>query len=78
MFVNGAPFLITMSHGIKFVTLEIFTKCMANQLSKSLKRVIKIYSRSSMVLQTVLIYMEFDKTIDELMKNAVVSTSAAK
>ena len=38
----------------------------------------KIYFRSSMILQTVLMEMEFDKIIDEMMENIVVNTSSAK
>ena len=67
MFVNGASFLITMSRGISFVTVEHIPTCKANQLSKYLKLVMKIYSRSSIVVYTVLVDMAFDKTIDELM-----------
>ena len=38
----------------------------------------KIYSRIIMIAQTVLMDKEFDKTIDELMENVVVNTSASK
>ena len=34
MFVNGAPFLIVMSHGIKFVAVKHIPACRAKQLSK--------------------------------------------
>ena len=34
MFVSGAPFLITMSHGIKFVTVEQILTHTAKQLAK--------------------------------------------
>ena len=63
MFVNIAPFLITMACGIKFVTIEHIPTPTGKQLSKSLKKVMKIYSRSSMIVHTVLMDMEFDKTI---------------
>ena len=35
MFVNGAPLLITMSRGIKLVTVEHTPDHMSKQLSKS-------------------------------------------
>ena len=38
----------------------------------------KIYSRSAMIVQTVLMDMEFDNNIDNLMENVVVKTSATK
>ena len=67
MFVNGAPLLINISHGIKFVTVEHIPTHTAEKLSKSTKQVMKIYSRSSMIIQTDLMDMKFDKPIDNLM-----------
>ena len=66
MFVNGATFLIIMSLGINFVTVKHIPTCTDKQMSKSLKRVMKIYSRSSMIIKTVRMDMEFNKTIDDL------------
>ena len=63
MFVNVAPFLITMSHGTKSGTNEHIPTHIAKQLSKYLKRFMTIYSRSGMIVQTVLVNMEFDKVI---------------
>ena len=68
LFVNRAPLLINVSHGINFVNVEHITIRTAEQLSKSLKRVMKIYSISSMIVQTFLMDMEFDKNIYELME----------
>ena len=50
MFVNGASLLITISRGIKFVISEHIPTRMAKKLSKSLNLVMKIYSRSGMIL----------------------------
>ena len=50
----------------------------AKQLAKSIKRVMQLYGRAGMVVQTVLMDMEFDKTIDELSDRTVVNTSAAR
>ena len=38
----------------------------------------KIYSKSGIIVQTVLMDTEFNKTIDNLMENIVVKTSAEK
>ena len=38
----------------------------------------KIYSRSIMIVQTVLINMEINKTIDYLTENIIVNTSTDK
>ena len=67
-----------MARGIKFVTVEHGPTCTDKKLSKSLKTVMKLYSRSSGLVKTVLIEMESDKTIDELIENVIVNTSAAK
>ena len=78
MFLNVAPLLITMSVGIKFVTVEHIPTCTDKQLSKYSKQVMTIYSRSGMIVQTVLMDTEFDKTIYEIMGNVSVNNSAAK
>ena len=38
----------------------------------------QLYGRAGMVVQTVLMDMEFDKTVDELLDRTVVNTSAAR
>ena len=43
MFLNGDPFLITISHGINFVTVKHIPTCTDKKFSKSFKQVIKIY-----------------------------------
>ena len=78
MFVNSIPLLITMYCGIKFVTDKQIPRSTTNKLSKNLKILIDLYSRGSMILQTILMDMEFDSTKDELMGRKVVKTSAAK
>ena len=77
MFVNNIAFLVTLSRGVKFVTAEHVKSRTAKQLAKSIKRVMQLYGRAGMVVQTVLMDMEFDKTIDELSDRTVVNTSAA-
>ena len=78
MFVNSVPFLVTSSRGIKFVTAEHLQSRTAKQLSKSLKRIMCLYSRGGMIVQTILMDMEFDKTKSELMDKVVVNTTAAR
>ena len=67
-----------MSHGIIFVAAEHIPTHTAKKLSKSLEGLMKIYSRSVMIVQTVLMDTELDTTIDDMMENAVVNTSASK
>ena len=56
-FVDNVAFLVTMSRGIKFVTVEFIRTQTAKQLSKSLKISMKLYIRGSMQVQTILIDM---------------------
>ena len=53
MFFNNIPFLITISRGIKFVIVEYLSSRTAKELSKNLKRVMKLYGRGSMIVQTI-------------------------
>ena len=78
MFVNNTNFLITISPGIKFMTVEDISSSKDKQLSKKLKITMKFYSRGRMILQTILMDMELDSTNDELMRKIVDNTSAAK
>ena len=78
LFVNNIPFLITISRGIKFVTVEHIPISMAKQLSKNLKIIMKFYSRGSTIVQTILMDTELYSTNDEFMGKTVVNTLAAK
>ena len=78
VFLNSTLFLITMPHGMKFVTVDNIPTYMDKKLSKYLKRVMTIYSISGMMVHNVLMDMYFDNTIDELMENFIVNTSASK
>ena len=78
MFVNNTNFLITISPGIKFMTVEDIPSSKDKQLSKKLKITMNFYSRGRMILQTILMDMELDSTNDELMREIVDNTSAAK
>ena len=78
MFVNDTPLLITMSRSINDVTIKHVPNHTSNKLSEYLKRVMKIYSRSSMLVKTVFVDMDSDNTIDKLMENIIVNTSDTK
>ena len=62
-FVNNILFLITMYWGIRFITVEHVPTCTANQLSKSLRRILCSYSCGSMVVQNILMDIEFEKQL---------------
>ena len=76
MFVNGLPFLITLSRGINLVTVEFATTRTAANLCKLLKRVVTLYAAADLKVQTVMMDMEF-QPLQELMPYIVVNTTAA-
>ena len=78
MFVNKVPFLITVSRKIKFITVEFLSSRTAKQLSKKLKRILRLYGRAGLTVHTILMDMEFDKVADALEGDIVVNTAAAR
>ena len=76
-FVDGIPFLLTLSRGVKFVTAEFCPCRTAKQLVKQLKRVLQVYSRAGFTVRYVLMDGEFEKLKDEL-PSIVTNTTAAK
>ena len=45
MFVNGIPFLVTLSRKIKMLTAEYLPSRTAKQLSSSLTKIVKVYAQ---------------------------------
>jgi hypothetical protein len=54
-FVDGRPFLITVSRCIKFIMAEYMQTRMAESLCKHLERVLQVYRRAGFVVRTILI-----------------------
>ena len=77
MFVNGLPFLVTLSRGISLVTIEYLPSRTANRLIHTLDHVVQIYSKAGFAVQTALMDMEFKKLKDK-MPNMVINTIAAR
>jgi hypothetical protein len=76
-FVDGTPFLVTLSRSIKFVTVENLPVRMANALVKHIERVLHVYGRGGFNVRTILIDGEFEK-IKGLLRNVECNTTAAK
>ncbi|KAL7537435.1 hypothetical protein ACHAXR_007825 [Thalassiosira sp. AJA248-18] len=76
-YVDNIPFLLTVSRRIKFVTVEHTPVRTAKQLTKHLKRVLRVYSRAGFKVRYVLMDGEFEKIKNE-MSTIVVNTTAAK
>ena len=78
IFVNNLPFLMTLSRNIRFITVEHVKSRSAKQLCISLIRVLCLYGRAGLTVQTMLMDMEADKISDSVVGNVVVNTTAAK
>ncbi len=76
-FVNGIPFLITLSRNIKFVTVEHLPVRTTKALVKHIKRVLHVYGRGGFNVRTILMDGEFEK-IKGLLHNVECNTTAAK
>jgi hypothetical protein len=77
MFVNGVPFLVSVSRGINLVTAEYTPSRTAKQLATGIRRVMDVYARGGFQVGKVLMDNEF-----ELLRNLVpilaINTTAAK
>jgi hypothetical protein len=52
MFVNGLAFLVTSSRGICLVTIEYLNLKTAKKLIDTLERVVRIYRKAGIIVQT--------------------------
>ncbi len=77
MFVNGLPFLVTLSRGISLVTIEYLQSRTAKRLVHTLRRVFRIYGTGRYVIQTTLIDIEFEK-LKPTMPEIVLNTTATR
>jgi hypothetical protein len=76
-FVDGTPFLVTLSRNIKFVTVEHLPVRTAKALVKHIKRVLHVYGHGGLNVRTILMDGEFDK-IKGLLCNVECNMTAAK
>ena len=77
MFVNGIPFLVTLSRDIRLFTCEHVPCRTAAQLSESLVKVLWLYARGGFRVNTIMMDMEFEKVRD-LLPMTEVNTTAAR
>jgi hypothetical protein len=76
-FVDGMPFLVTLSRNIKFVMVEHLPVRTAKALVKHIKRVLHVYGRSGFNIRMILMDGEFEKS-KGLLCNVECNTTAAK
>ena len=74
-FVNGIPFLITLSRNIHFVTVEHILSRTANQLSRSLSNSCSLYVHASYNVYFLSMDMDFDP-VDSKIPHVAVNKAA--
>jgi hypothetical protein len=77
MFVNGVPFLVSMSRGLNLLTAEHTPSQTAKNLAKGIRRIMDLYARGGFQVGTVLMDNEFE-SLRSLVPIIVVNTKAAK
>jgi hypothetical protein len=77
MFVNGLPFFVSLSRGIKLFTVEFTPSRTKEQLSNKLKKVIYVYQRAGYRVRCVLMDMEFE-TVCDTFEDGFINTTAAR
>jgi hypothetical protein len=77
MFVNGVPFLVSVSRGLNLVTAEFTPSCMAKQLAAGIRRVMDLNLRGGFHVGNVPMDNEFKK-LRNLVPILIVNTTAAK
>ena len=76
MFVNGIPFLMTLSRKIRLVTAKYLPTRMGKQLGSSLTKVVSLYAQGGFTVCPIWMDQEFDKVTD-LLLNVEVNTTVA-
>ena len=64
LFVNGVPFLVTLSRKIRFLTAEHIPSRTAKQLGSSLMKIVNFYQRCGYVVNVIMMDQELDKVED--------------
>jgi hypothetical protein len=77
MFVNGLPFFVTLSRGIKLVSAQFLPSRTVEQLCNALRKVITVYRRGRYAVRACLMDMEFEPLVDS-MEEVVINTTAAR
>eukprot|EP00804_Cyclotella_cryptica_P028831 CCRYP_008417-RA/>CCRYP_008417-RA protein AED:0.17 eAED:-0.09 QI:0/-1/0/1/-1/0/1/0/134 len=67
MFVSGLPFLVTLSHWIRYMTVQFVPRRTAGELANALKMVMGVYWRAGFICQTALMDGEFEKVKHKLL-----------
>jgi hypothetical protein len=77
MFVDGVPFLVSVSRGINLITAEFTASRTAKRLAEYIKNILRLYHRCGCVVTTLLLDNEFEKLTQHL-PSIVANTTAAR
>ena len=77
MFVNGVPFLTTLSRKIKLRTVEHIQSRTAASLSNALTKILKLYARGGFVVNLIMMDGEFAK-LESSFELVEINTTAAR
>ncbi|KAL7534414.1 hypothetical protein ACHAWF_004829, partial [Thalassiosira exigua] len=75
MFVCGLPFLLTLSRGVTFVTVQYVPRRTAPELCNAIKNVVKVYNRAGITPSLAMMDGEFDKLIGLLAHLVEINTT---
>jgi hypothetical protein len=75
LFVNGLPFFVKLSRGIKLMIVEVLTNQTMKEFCNALKKAIIIYCRGGYMVRKCLMDMEFNKLVHNIEKVIVNSTA---
>ena len=77
MFVNGLPFLITLSRAIKLVTVEFLPSHTAKELCNKLITIKKLYRRGGFNCRKALMDMDFEK-LEQVVEDMTINTTTTR
>ena len=77
MFVCGMPFLISLSRGIRFVTVQYVPRRTAPELANAFRNIVALYSRAAYVCQTGIMDGEFEAMKEKVADLIKINTTAA-
>jgi hypothetical protein len=77
MFVDGIPFLVSVSRGINLITAEFTPVRTAKNLANNIKHILQVYSRGGFRITTLLMDNEFESLVP-LLPSIVANTTAAR
>ncbi len=77
MFVNGVPFLVSVSRSLNFITVEVTPTRTAKALASKIEQISHLYAQGGLTVGTLLMDNEFKK-VPLLIPSLALNTTVAK